>query len=119
MKPSVSKSLKGRVFPTVAQILEELEKDFRVSDIEKKEEEAPSGEEVILEVLARAADDYKFLARLADDPSEALKEYEHDLTWEQRAALACGDRPRIESWVGKLDKRLGTWCKCRSEQEKW
>ena len=119
MKHSVSKSQQGRIFPTVAQILEELERDLTVSDTDKKEEEAPSGKEVILEVLARAADDYKFLARLADDPSEALKEYAHHLTWEQRAALASGDRPKLESWVGKLDKRLGTWCKCRSEQEKW
>ncbi|MFC2042111.1 hypothetical protein ACFLTV_01225 [Chloroflexota bacterium] len=119
MKLSVSKNQQGRVFPTVAQILEELERDLPVVDTEKKEEKAPSGKEVILEVLARAADDYKFLARLANDPSEALKEYAHYLTWEQRAALACGDRPKIESWVGELDKRLRTWCKCRSEQEKW
>jgi len=73
---------------------------------------------VILSVLERAADDHKFLARLADDPREALAEY-YTLTSEERAALASGDIKRIESWVGKLDKRLATWLWCRLSQEKW
>ena len=74
--------------------------------------------EIILAVLARAADEPEFLARLADDPHEALKEY-YSLTWEERAALASGDIKRIESWVGKLDKRLATWLWCRLSQERW
>jgi len=73
---------------------------------------------VILSVLGRAADDHEFLARLADDPREALAEY-YILTSEERAALASGDIKRIESWVGKLDKRLATWLWCRLSQEKW
>lgn len=78
----------------------------------------PSGKEAILEILARAADDSGFLARLADDPGEALAEY-YTLTSEERAALASGDIKKIESWVGKLDKRLATWLWCRLSQENW
>ncbi len=76
------------------------------------------GREAILEVLARAADESEFLARLADNPSEALKGY-YSLTQEELAALASGDIKKIESWVGKLDRRLATWLWCRLSQEKW
>ena len=77
-----------------------------------------TGPEAILAILARAADEPKFLARLAEDPHEALKEY-YTLTWEERAALASGDIKKIESWVGRLDERLATWLWCRLSQEKW
>ncbi|HEY50127.1 MAG TPA: hypothetical protein G4O13_08810 [Dehalococcoidia bacterium] len=77
-----------------------------------------TGKEAILAVLARAADDSGFLAQLADDPEKALAEY-YVLSWEERAALASGDIKKIESWVGKLDKRLATWLLCRLQQEKW
>lgn len=76
------------------------------------------GREAILAVLARAADDSKFLARLADNPTEALSEY-YTLTQEELAALASGDIKKIESWVGKLDQRHATWLWCRLSQEKW
>jgi hypothetical protein len=82
------------------------------------------GGEVVLErgallaVLKRAATESEFLARLAKDPHEALKEY-YSLTSEERAALASGDIRKIESWVGKLDKELATWLWCRLSQEKW
>jgi len=69
-------------------------------------------------VLKRAASESEFLARLADDPHEALKEY-YSLTSEERAALASGDIKKIESWVGKLDKELATWLWCRLSQEKY
>ena len=72
----------------------------------------------LLAVLKRAATESEFLARLADDPQEALKEY-YSLTTEERAALASGDIRKIESWVGKLDKELATWLWCRLSQEKW
>jgi len=71
----------------------------------------------VLGVLDRAARDNAFLARLAENPAEALKEYE--LTAEERAALMSGDIRRIESWVGKLDERLRTWLVLRLTQEKW
>ena len=74
--------------------------------------------ERILAVLARAADDSQFLARLADEPSEALSEY-YTLTQEEIAALVSGDIKKIESWLGKLDKRHATWLWCRLSQEKW
>ncbi|MFC2072015.1 Os1348 family NHLP clan protein [Chloroflexota bacterium] len=81
-------------------------------------EEKLKGKKAILAVLGRAADDSKFLARLADNPAEALTEY-YTLTQEELAALASGDIKKIESWVGKLDKRHATWLWCRLSQEKW
>ncbi|MBA7662374.1 hypothetical protein ES703_70403 [subsurface metagenome] len=72
----------------------------------------------ILAVLARAADDSQFLARLAENPSEALNEY-YTLTQEEMAALASGDINKIENWLGKLDQRHATWLWCRLSQEKW
>jgi len=81
-------------------------------------EERLKGREAILAVLARAADDNQFLAQLADNPTEALSGY-YTLTQEEVAALVSGDIKRIESWVGKLDKRHATWLWCRLSQEKW
>jgi bifunctional DNA-binding transcriptional regulator/antitoxin component of YhaV-PrlF toxin-antitoxin module len=76
------------------------------------------GKGEVLAVLKRAATESEFLARLADDPHETLKEY-YSLTSEERAALASGDIKKIESWVGKLDKELATWLWCRLSQEKY
>ena len=81
-------------------------------------EEKLKGRGTNLAVLGRAADDSKFLARLADNPAEALTEY-YTLTQEELAALVSGDIKKIESWVGKLDKRHATWLWCRLSQEKW
>jgi len=72
----------------------------------------------VLAVLKRAANEPKFLSRLADNPYQALKEY-YSLTAEEQAALASGDIKKIEAWVGKLDKELATWLWCRLSQEKW
>jgi hypothetical protein len=80
--------------------------------------EGLTGKWAILSVLARAADEPDFMARLADNSQEALREY-YTLTQEEKAALASGDIQRIESWVGKLDKRLSTWLWYRLSQEKW
>jgi formate dehydrogenase alpha subunit len=71
----------------------------------------------VLAVLDRAAQDNAFVARLAVNPAEALKDYE--LTTEQKAALMSGDISKIESWLGKLDERLKTWLMARLSQEKW
>ncbi|MFC1856539.1 hypothetical protein ACFL9U_00745 [Thermodesulfobacteriota bacterium] len=73
--------------------------------------------ETTLKVLRKAADDDGFLAQLADNATQALKNY--DLTWEEKAALSSGGVRWIEKHVGKLDKDLMTWIKCRLEQEKW
>lgn len=89
-----------------------------VKDTRPAGNETLEGKDVILAILARAADESDFLARLASDPGEALAEY-YTLTAEERAALASGDIKRIEGWVGKLDKRLATWLWCRLSQEKW
>jgi hypothetical protein len=77
-----------------------------------------AGRESLVAVLRRAATESEFLARLAEDPHEALKEY-YSLTTEEVAALASGDIKKIESWVGKLDDKLATWLWCRLAQEKW
>jgi hypothetical protein len=80
--------------------------------------EGLAGRWAILSVLARAADEPEFMSRLADDPHKALKEY-YTLTQEEKMALASGDIQKIESWLGKLDKRLASWLWCRLCQEKW
>lgn len=82
------------------------------------QDERLRGRGAILAVLARAADDSQFLAQLADNPTDALGGY-YTLTQEEVAALASGDIKKIESWVGKLDKRHATWLWCRLSQEKW
>lgn len=74
--------------------------------------------EGLLAVLRRAANEPEFLARLAENPYQVLREY-YTLTTEERAALASGDIRKIEAWVGKLDKELATWLLCRLSQEKW
>jgi hypothetical protein len=102
---------------SIQTVIDELERDLLHHEVEPKEKKAHSSKKLILEILARAADDHKFLARLAEDPAKALKEY--DLNSEEKAALSSGDLRRIESWVGKLDKRLSTWILCRLQQEKW
>jgi hypothetical protein len=85
---------------------------------EKVGGELAAGTEEVIAVLKRAASESDFLARLAQNPWEALKEY-YSLTSEERAALASGDIKKIESWVGKLDKELATWLWCRLSQEKF
>jgi len=76
-----------------------------------------TGGKAILTVLGKARDDSSFLARLAEDPGQALKDY--DLTSEEKAALASGDIRWIESKLGTLDEPLRTWLTARLAQEKW
>ena len=96
---------------------EELQKNLPDEMGQIGEAKVSSSKETIVEVLARAADDHKFLARLAENPSRVLQEY--DLTREERAALARGDIEKIESWVGELDERLKTWPNVRLARNKW
>jgi hypothetical protein len=110
-------SSRNEDFMSISAVIDELEKDLINRTIEVKEEKQSSGKEAIIEILGRAADDHKFLARLADNPEKVLNEY--NLTSEEHAALASGDIKRIEAWCGKLDKRLSTWIWCRLQQEKW
>jgi formate transporter len=76
-----------------------------------------TGGKAILAVLSKARDDTNFLARLAEDPEQTLKDY--DLTSEEKAALASGDIRWMESKLGTLDKPLRTWLTARLAQEKW
>lgn len=94
-----------------------MAKWLTVTKEQAKEQVLPDREE-LLAVLKRAAEESEFLAQLAENPHEALKEY-YALTSEERAAIASGDIKKIESWVGKLDKELATWLWCRLSQEKW
>jgi len=75
------------------------------------------GGKALLAVLSKARDDSGFLAKLAENPAEALKDY--DLTAEERAALSSGDIRWIESKLGVLDEPLRTWLTARLAQEKW
>jgi hypothetical protein len=104
-------------FISISMVLDELEKDLADQAVELQKEKSSSGKEAILEILGRAADDHTFLARLADNPAKVLKNY--NLTSEEAAAVASGDIKRLETWCGKLDKRLSTWIWCRLQQEKW
>jgi formate/nitrite transporter len=71
----------------------------------------------LMAVLARARDDAKFMAKLSDNPTRALKAY--DLTPEAKAALESGDVKWLESRVGMLDEQLRTLLTSRLSQEKW
>ncbi len=81
-------------------------------------EEKQKGREAIMAVLARAAEDSEFMARLSANPGEALMEY-FTLTQEQVAALVSGDIKKIEGWLGKLDDKHAAWLWARLSQEKW
>jgi hypothetical protein len=96
----------------------EATKKDTVTKLPEDTKTTKGSKETILEILARAADDKEFLAKLSENPEKALSEYVV-LTWEERAALASGDIKKIESWVGKLDKKMATWLWCRLSQEKW
>jgi len=76
-----------------------------------------TGGKALLAVLSKAKDDSNFMARLGENPDEALKHY--DLTSEERAALSSGDIRWIESKLGTLDEPLRTWLTARLAQEKW
>jgi len=71
----------------------------------------------LISVLAKARDDTRFMARLAENPNRALKAY--NLTPEAKAALESGDVRWLESRVGTLDEPLRTWLTSRLSQEKW
>ena len=76
-----------------------------------------TGGKALLSVLSKAKDDSRFLAELAENPDEALKDF--DLTTKEKAALASGDIHWIESKLGTLDKSLQNWLTARLAQEKW
>ena len=71
----------------------------------------------VLVVFDRAVQDNAFLARLLENPAEALKKYE--LTAEGKAVLMSGDICKGELRLGKLDEHLKTWLMLRLSQEKW
>jgi hypothetical protein len=74
----------------------------------------PPNQDVILDILSKAADDHIFMAQLAENPQKVLQKY--NLKPEESAALIRGDIEKIESWVGKLDEPLKTWINVRKAQ---
>jgi len=76
-----------------------------------------TGGKALLSVLSRARDNSSFLAKLAENPEQALEGY--DLTSKEKAALSSGDIRWIESKLGTLDEPLRTWLTARLAQEKW
>jgi hypothetical protein len=80
----------------------------RGRDIEAKE---------IRKVLRRAATDDRFIARLTEQGSKALRKY--NLSRKAKAALVSGDIRWVEARVGKLNAKLRTWFDCRLQQEIW
>ncbi len=117
MSRELAENSQDEGYVNIWTVIDELEKDLAPRAVEAKKEAASSGKTAILEILGRAADDHKFLARLAADTEKVLDEY--NLTSVEKAALASGDLKKIESWTGKLDKRQCTWIWCRLQQEKW
>ena len=75
------------------------------------------GGKALLAVLARARDDSSFMSKLAENPTEALKEF--DLTTEEKAALVSGDIKWVESKLGTVDETLRRLLTARLAQEKW
>jgi len=127
MLPAVKLTIEIKIMKEVTKMAEHVRKkleqgtetlDKLISAPTVVPKEGLAGRWAVLSVLARAADEPDFMTRLAEDPHEALKEY-YTLTQEEKAALASGDIQKIESWVGKLDKRLSTWLWFRLSQEKW
>lgn len=100
----------------IEELIKELRKDMPAEPPALRRK-APPGSNLVYEVLSRAADDPKFLARMAENPFKAMQEY--DLSPDEMAALVSGDLRQIESWIGKLDTRLSTWIWCRLQLEKW
>jgi len=76
-----------------------------------------TGGKALLTILSKANGDSNFMAKLAENPEEALKDY--DLTSEEKAAISSGDIRWIESKLGTLDEPLRTWLTARLAQEKW
>ena len=100
----------------IEEIMKEVEEVIRKRNASAKQ--GSTGKDIMLAILARAADEPKFLSQMAANPHEALKEY-YTLNTEEKAALASGDIKKMEGWVGKLDERLATWLLCRLSQEQW
>jgi len=94
---------------------------IQIDEIIRNKLEEPAmldrGGKALLAVLAKAKGDSGFLARLAENPAEALKDY--DLTAEEKAALSSGDIKWVESKLGTIEEPLRTWLTARLTQEKW
>jgi formate dehydrogenase alpha subunit len=70
----------------------------------------------MISALYRAFQDSAFMVQIARDPAAALREY--NLKDEERAAIASGDMPKIETFTGRLDERLKVWLQARQGREK-
>jgi len=111
----------GTIIPTLGRTQLEETACIQLNELIRIRQEEPlaleKGSKALLEVLAKAGEDLDFLARLAENPAEVLKDY--DLTVEEQAALSSGDIRWIESRLGILEEPLRTWLTARLTQEKW
>ena len=92
-----------------------MKKEALVEATRTAERNTPFAREAILQVLDRAPDGYKFLARLVEDPCELLQGYE--LNSEEEAALDSGDMRHTKPRVGKSEELLKKWLITRLARE--
>ena len=112
--PGARKAAKSEPAPLSGLVLTQLDELIRTR---MEDDSLDNSGKALVEVLTRAKDDNAFLARLSDNPAQALRGYA--LTSEGVAALASGDIRWIESKLGKLDEPLKSWLNARLAQEKW
>jgi len=110
-----------RIIPALGRTQQEAAVSTQLDELIRTKLAEPAtldqGSKALLAVLGRARDDSSFLAKLAENPAETLKDC--DLTPEDQAALTSGDIRCIESKLGTLDEPLRTWLTARLSQEKW
>ncbi len=94
---------------------------IQIDDLIRSKEKEPAlldrGGKAVLDVLAKLRDDSAFMAKLAENHYEVLRDY--SLTPEETAALISGDIRWIESKMGTITDPLRTWLTARLAQEKW
>ncbi len=76
MEKAVADNRQDESYASIATIPQEPEKNLPAKGAKIVHKEGPSDKGVILEVLTRAADGHKFIARLAENPGKVLQGYD-------------------------------------------
>jgi formate dehydrogenase (NADP+) alpha subunit len=90
---------------------------YKTCPVRVSKYESVDSNAALIEVLSRAYQDSSFLAELARNSDEALKEY--NLNDAAKAAVASGDARKIESLLGKMDEHLRIWLLGKLAKGKW